>query len=146
MKWRRRVVIASLLGTGFLLGQLPPPTELKAAIERFKQDFQRGDFDRAVQLWTKDAKEIVPGKVLDRAGIRSTLQETFKSAIFDFRDEDQEYFPGGDTAVTTTRTLAFDDSGNQKAVIRYMTLWKKVDGRWRIYREICVPVAIRGTE
>jgi ketosteroid isomerase-like protein len=141
VKQGHAIGIASALGAGLVLGQLTPPVELQAALEKFKQEFQHGNLDRATELWTEDAREILPGAVLDRAGIRGTLESSYKAGISDFREEDREYFQGGDTIVETNRTVAYGDAGNPLAVVRYMTLWKKIGGRWRIHREIGIPVA-----
>jgi len=133
--------VAAALSATLVLAQAPPPADLEAAVDEFRQHLQRGDVDWAAELWTGDARELVPGAVLDRDDVRRALQDNLDAGLSDFREEDTEYFQGHDTVVTTSRTVVYSGEGNPVATTRYMTLWKRVDGRWRIHREIGIPVA-----
>jgi len=140
MMLRSAAILAMLSGAGLVLAQWAQPAELAASIERFRLHLQHADLDGIMALWTDDAKEISPGEVLGRREIRNSIAKSLHEGVADFREENKELFPGDGIAVETSRGIALDINGDTVAVVRYMTLWKKVDGRWRILREIGIPV------
>jgi len=131
---------AAVLAIGLAVAQVTAPAELQAAVEKFRHDYKRNDVDSAMELWTASAKEIAPGRVLDLAAIRDSVRNGHRAGVVDFREQDEEYFLGSDMIVKTCRHTTLGESGEVLSDTRYMTLWKKVDGRWRIHREIGIPV------
>jgi len=130
--------VAAVLAIGLAVAQVTAPVELQAAVEKFRHDYKRNDIDSAMELWT--AREIAPGRVLDLAAIRVSVRNGHRAGVVDFREQDEEYFLGSDMIVKTCRHMTLGESGEVLSDTRYMTLWKKVDGRWRIHREIGIPV------
>jgi hypothetical protein len=47
----------------------------------------------------------------------------------------QEMYPVGDMVCELGTAEAFTGSGTVLSANRYMTLWKKEDGKWRIHRD-----------
>ena len=96
-----------------------------------------------MQFWTSDAKAIGPGSVaVGATAIRASLEQSLNMGIHDLRHEDREVFGSGATVVEVTRSVLFDRSGKPVFTVRYMTLWQKSGGQWRIHREVAVPVSL----
>jgi uncharacterized protein (TIGR02246 family) len=139
--------IAAAVGISFAAipaaGQLKEAAEIAAVSEQWRLAWQRGDLDRVMQFWTPDAKVIGPGSVaVGTAAIRASLEQSLGMGIHDLRHEDREVFGGGDTVVEVTRSVLLDHSGKPVFALRYMNLWQKSGGQWRIHREIVVPVVV----
>jgi ketosteroid isomerase-like protein len=60
--------------------------------------------------------------------------------IRDLRHEERETYGRGDSVVEVTRSVALDADGKPMLTVRYMTLWQKSGGKWRIHRDFVVPV------
>jgi uncharacterized protein (TIGR02246 family) len=124
-----------------VLAQVKEAAEIEAVTQQYREAWQRGDLDRVMQFWTPDAKVIGPGGVASgTAVIRASLEQSQRMGIHDLRHEDREIHGGGDTVVEITRSVAFDSSGKPMLTVRYMTLWRKSGGQWRIHRDFVVPV------
>jgi uncharacterized protein (TIGR02246 family) len=137
--------IAAVLGISFaaipVLAQLNEAAEIEAVTQQYREAWQRGDLDRVMQFWTADAKAVGPGSVATgTAAIRASLEQSVNMGIYDLRHEDRETYGRGDMVVEVTRSMLFDRSGKPVLGIRYMTLWQKSGGQWRIHREFAVPV------
>ena len=135
--------VAAVLGiftTTQGMAQLKEGAEIEAVTEQYRQAYQRGDLDRVMTFWTPDAKAIGPGAVAAGAAIRASIEQSLKMGIYDLRHEDREIYGGGDTVVEVTRSVVLDRDGKVILTMRYMTLWQKSGGQWRIHREIAVPV------
>jgi hypothetical protein len=49
-------------------------------------------------------------------------------------------YGSGGTVVEVTRSVLYDNSGKPMFTVRYMTLWQNSAGRWRIHRQIAIPI------
>jgi uncharacterized protein (TIGR02246 family) len=137
--------IAAVLGISLaaipVLAQVNEAAEIEAVSQQYREAWQRGDLDRVMQFWTPDAKSIGPGGVATgTAAIRASLEQSVRMGIHDLRHEERETYGRGDTVVEVTRSVAFDSAGTPMLTVRYMTLWQKSGGQWRIHREFVVPV------
>src|ERR1035441_10879096 len=138
--------VAAVLGISFaalpVLAQLNEAAEIEAVRSEYRDAWQRGDLDRVMQFWTADAKAVGPGSVpTGTAAIRASLEQSVNMGIYDLRHEDRETYGRGDMVVEVTRSMLFDRSGKPVLSIRYMTLWQKSGGQWRIHREFAVPAS-----
>jgi uncharacterized protein (TIGR02246 family) len=114
--------------------------EIEAVSERYRQAWQRGDLDGVMQFWTPDAKSIGPGgAAIGTDAIRASLERSMSMGIHDLRHESREVYGGADTVVEVTRSVVYDQAGKALVTLRYMTLWRKADGRWRIHRDFVIP-------
>jgi uncharacterized protein (TIGR02246 family) len=137
--------IAAVLGISLaaipVLAQAKEAAEIEAVSQQYREAWQRGDLDGVMKFWTSDAKAIGPGGVATgTAAIRASLEQSLSMGIHDLRHEDREVYGRGDTVVEITRSVAFDSAGKAVLTIRYMTLWQKSGGQWRIHREFAIPV------
>jgi uncharacterized protein (TIGR02246 family) len=119
--------------------------EIEAVSERYRQAWQRGDLDGVMQFWTPDAKSIGPGgSAIGTDAIRASLERSMALGIHDLRHESREVYGGADTVVEVTRSVVYDRAGKALLTLRYMTLWRKADGRWRIHRDFVIPAGAPG--
>jgi uncharacterized protein (TIGR02246 family) len=119
-----------------------PEAEIRAAAEQLREAARQGDAERLTEMYTVDAQLILPGKtIVGRDAIRAHMKLAIAAGVRDFRNEEQEFFVGDGVVVEAGLVLFYDASGTRRNADRYMTLWKKVDGRWRIHRDMAVPVA-----
>jgi uncharacterized protein (TIGR02246 family) len=139
--------VAAVLGMSLgaipaVLGQVKEGAEIEAVSQQYREAWQRGDLDGVMQFWTADAKAIGPGSAASgTAAIRASLEQSVKMGIHDLRHEEREIYGGGDTVVEVTRSVVLDSAGKTMLTLRYMTLWQKSGGQWRIHREFVVPVS-----
>jgi uncharacterized protein (TIGR02246 family) len=137
--------IAAVLGISFaaipVLAQLNEAAEIAATSQQYREAWQRSDLDGVMKFWTTDAKVIGPsGVATGTAAIRASLEQSVHMGIHDLRHEERETYGSGDTVVEVTRSVALDGDGKAMLTVRYMTLWQKSGGQWRIHREFVVPV------
>jgi uncharacterized protein (TIGR02246 family) len=137
--------IVAVLGTSVaaipVLAQVNEAAEIETVTQQYREAWQRGNLDRVMQFWTPDAKAVGPGSVATgTAAIRASLEQSVNMGIYDLRHEDRETYGRGDTVIEVTRSMLFDRSGKPVLGIRYMTLWQKSGGQWRIHREFAIPV------
>ena len=137
--------IAAVLGISFaaipVLAQLNEAAEIEAVSQQYREAWQRGNLDRVMQFWTTDATAVGPGSVATgAAAIRASLEQSLAMGIHDLRHEDREIYGRGDMVVEVTRSVVLDRAGERILTLRYMTLWQKSGGQWRIHREFAIPV------
>jgi uncharacterized protein (TIGR02246 family) len=137
--------VAAVLGISFsaipVLAQLNEAAEIEAVTQQYREAYQRGDLDGVMRFWTPDAKVIGPSGVANgTAAIRASLEQSVSMGIRDLRHEERETYGRGDSVVEVTRSVALDADGKPMLTVRYMTLWQKSGGKWRIHRDFVVPV------
>jgi uncharacterized protein (TIGR02246 family) len=124
-----------------VLAQVKEAAEIEAVSQQYREAWQRGDLDRVMQFWTSDAKAIGPGTAASgTAAIRASLEQSKSMGIRDLRHEDREIYGHGEMVVEVTRSVVFDRDEKPMFTLRYMTLWQKSGGQWRIHRELVVPI------
>jgi uncharacterized protein (TIGR02246 family) len=134
-------VLGICIAANVAVAQRNAAAEIEGVTEQYRQAWQRGDIDRVMQFWTPEAKVIGPGfMAAGTAAIRASLERSVSMGIYDLRHEDREVYGSGDTVVEITRSMLYDHSGKAVVAIRYMTLWQKSEGQWRIHRELCIPI------
>ena len=120
----------------------PVSAGIQSSIAQLRAALRKGDVEGILQTYTPDSQLVMPGQVLmGRDAIRPTFEFLLGMGIRDIRCENQEFFNGAGTTVETGRTVLLDAAGIQLASNRYMTLWKKEGGQWRIHRDVVAPEA-----
>jgi len=140
---------AALLGLGLAalpaLGQHNEGAEIEAVSQQYREAWQRGDLDAVMNFWTEDAQSIGSGAIASgKAAIRASLEQSKAIGIYDLRHENREVYGTGGTVVEVTRSVLYDRSGKAILTMRYMTLWQKSGGQWRIHREFVLPAGAPG--
>ncbi len=134
------------VGLATLILALPLPAlaqgdkDLRAQITKLSQAWQTaynaGDAAALAALYTSDAKVMAPGaepvsgtaaiKAFFTADVANGAKNTLKL---------EDVVASGDVAIETGGWVAQDANGKHLDHGAYMTLYKKVDGGWKIYRD-----------
>ena len=134
-------VVALALAFPLTAAAQAPATDLRAQIEKVDKAFQAsyngGDAAAVAALYAEDAKVMAPGAAA--ASGRAAIQAAFAADIARGSKNaltTQEVFGGGDYAIAVggwVETAAADGAHRDHGT--YVTVYKKVGGDWKIYRD-----------
>lgn len=112
-------------------------TEIAAVNRAFEDAARKGDMDRLASLYTSDAMALPPdgplvkgrdhikqmwGTVAQQIGLKEVRLQTVDLQI------------AGETAYEVGEAALTLQAG--AAVVKYVVVWKKSDGQWRLHRDI----------
>jgi len=118
--------------------------EIWRAIADWNRDFEtalaRRDLETIGELFTEDvvSHEMLRPPIRGRQTMVDHLAYYLDMGNLRLESRTEEVYGNGDTAVEIGRTTAFLN-GAQVGGNRYMTLFKKVDGSWRLHRHVQTP-------
>jgi uncharacterized protein (TIGR02246 family) len=114
--------------------------DLRAQIEKADQAWQAaynaGDAAAVAGLYAEDAKVMAPGH--ETASGRAAIQDLFKQDLTQGAKNaltTGEVLSGGDYVIAMGGYVATAADGSHLDHGTYMTVYKKVDGAWKIYRD-----------
>lgn len=104
---------------------------------QFSALFVKGDSVGVANLYTKDAKFMDTGApaAVGRSAIQTTMAGFMKAGITKVDFKTVDVF-GCDSLVAEEGTLKLFIKDQQIADDKYIVLWKKEDGQWKIFRDI----------
>ena len=110
---------------------------IDAGNRAFVAAFLRGDAKAVSQLYSEDAQVIAPGAPVasGRDAIGAFWKKTIDSGVKDVRLDTLEVASSGDLASETGSVRLVAKDGTQSQA-RYVVVWKRVGGRWLLYRDI----------
>jgi uncharacterized protein (TIGR02246 family) len=131
------------LAAGLLVLPVRPAAadDVRAAVEAgnraFVTAFLAGDARAVAELYTDDARVVAPGSppAGGRAEIEAFWRGVIASGVKDVALTTASVEASGGLAVEdgTVRLVAADGTVNED---RYVVVWKRLDGRWRLHRDI----------
>ena len=97
-----------------------------------------GDSAALVNHYTVDGKIFAPNAPIasGRAGIASLVSEYIKFGIKEFRDETTAVYGTEDNLIEEGNYSMGDDKGNSIDKGKYLCVWRKIGGEWKIYADI----------
>ena len=103
----------------------------------FLKAFAAGDAKAVAELYTRDAKVIAPGAEIaaGRAAIEAHWAGAIASGVKVLRLQTTAVESDGALAVEDGTVLLADKDGKE-STSRYVVVWKREDGRWRLHRDI----------
>ena len=115
--------------------------EISAVNRRFEEAARKGDFEAIAALYTGDAIALPPDGPFVRG---RDIKQLWKTVINDMRLQDVKLDTtdldiAGDTACEVGEgklTLRSADGSPTAATVKYVVVWKKTDGQWRLHRDI----------
>lgn len=143
MGFKQFIIIAGF--SGFLaLGACSQPTavdytaEIEAANANFEEAFARGDVPALVALYTEDSVIMPPGmESVIGAEARTALWQGFMdSGIAGVELVTFEVSGEGNMAVERGQLTLFDADGNELGKAKYVVVWKKIEGVWKLHLDI----------
>ncbi len=112
--------------------------EIQAAEESFMATFKRGDAAGVAALYTTDA-QLLPTHsdfVTGAEAIRAFWQGAMDMGIKEAKLETVEAEGHGDTAIEVGKYTLLAEGGQVADAGKYMVIWRKVDGVWKLHRDI----------
>ena len=111
---------------------------IEAANDVFMATFNRGDAAGLAALYTEDGQLMPPnaGFMTGREAVQG-----FWQAVMDMGVEKAAIITGevegfGDTAIEVSRFRLFGGGEQELEQGKFIVIWKKVDGQWRLHRDI----------
>ena len=113
-----------------------------AAIEKANKAFmaavQRGDTTALSNMYTANAKALPPnsGAVSGRADIGALWGSAFASGVGALELKSTEVETHGDTAIEVGTVQILDKGGASIGRGKYVVVWKRENGAWKLHRDI----------
>ena len=110
---------------------------IAAVYDEWKSAVRRRDAQAISLLYTADGTVVTPVRpsTRGRQSIMELNQFYFDSGVASIEVHTQEMYPVGDMVCELGTAESFTGSGKVLSTNRYMTLWKKEDGKWRVHRD-----------
>jgi uncharacterized protein (TIGR02246 family) len=114
--------------------------EVRKAVEAgnaaFVAAFEGGDADAIGRLYTADAKVIAPGSPI--ASGRAAIAAHWKAGMAGVKNvalQTHDVGTAGDLAYEDG-TVTIVSTAGEKTVARYLVVWKREGGEWKLHRDI----------
>lgn len=103
----------------------------------FQEAFENSDSLRLANLFTSDGKMMMPGSpsIVGRAAITSTVAAFMKMKVIR-KAKTIEVWGNEDLLVEEGTASLFDQKGTELDHAKYLVIWKKEDGAWKIFRDM----------
>lgn len=138
MRTRHGLVVVALICAGLLGARPARADDAREAIESanasFAAAFERGDFAAVAALYTEDGALIPPEGAIVRG--RPAIEAFWKGSGADTVElVTSEVESSGDLAYEVgTARLGSAEHGSTE--VQYVVVWKRVNGAWRLHRDI----------
>ena len=136
------VLALTLVLAGCAAEKKESATEVRAAIDaanhEFMDAFSRGDAARIATSYAEDAQIYPPAlpPVSGRADIEKTWRGVLALPVKEMRLETAEVQAFGDDATEVGRYALVGNDGRELDAGKYIVLWKRGAGGWKIHRDI----------
>jgi len=117
-------------------------SELKAAIEAandvFMAAFNRGDAAGLAALYTEDGQMLPPnaGLMTGRPAVQAFWQAVMDMGVKSALIITGEVEDHGETAIEISRFKLFAEGDQELDQGKFIVIWKRVDGQWKLHRDI----------
>jgi uncharacterized protein (TIGR02246 family) len=113
---------------------------IAAVYEEWKDAIRRRDAEAISLLYTADGMVVTPAgpPASGRPALVKLNQFYFDFGLVSVDIHTQEMYAVGDMVCELGTAEAFTATGRAMSNQRYMTLWKKQDGKWRVHRDFLV--------
>ena len=112
--------------------------EIAVADDNFMAIFGDGDATALAELYTEDAQLLPPNSdfVIGKEAIRAFWQSIMDMGIKAVKLEIIEVAGHGDTAIEMSRFTLEDKLGQALDKGKYIVVWKREGGQWKLHRDI----------
>ncbi|PYN13302.1 MAG: DUF4440 domain-containing protein [Candidatus Rokuibacteriota bacterium] len=112
-------------------------SEIAAVNRQFEDAARKADLDRLASLYTPDAMALPPDGPIVKG--RDSIKQMWGSVaqqmgLKDVRLSTLDFEQAGDTGYEVGEATLTLSGGT--AVVKFVVVWKKVDGQWRLHRDI----------
>ncbi|MBS9522796.1 SgcJ/EcaC family oxidoreductase [Litoribacter alkaliphilus] len=106
--------------------------------ELFMETFRKGDAQGIGNLYTEEG-QVLPQNGMTAKG-RNAISEFWKGAmntgIKSIEMNLEEVERHGDTAIEVSNAKLFDENNQLIDQVKYIVIWKKENGEWKLHRDI----------
>jgi uncharacterized protein (TIGR02246 family) len=111
--------------------------EIASVNQQFEDAARKGDLDRLASLYTADAIALPPDGAMVKG--RDAIKQMWgtiaqQMGLKDVRLNTLDLQTSGETAYEVGEAALTLANGN--AAVKYVVVWKRVDGQWRLHRDI----------
>lgn len=112
--------------------------EIEAANSEFMALVSKGDSVGLANYYAIDAKLMEPNApaVVGRANIQTSMAGIIKSGVSKADLRTIDVWGAGDLLAEEGELTLFDKEGTQLDKGKYIVLWKKEDGKWKLFRDL----------
>ncbi len=112
--------------------------QIAAANEVFMATYKRGDAAGVAALYTENGQVLPPDGdfVTSREALRKYWQAALDQGIKESRLEIIEVEGHGDTAIEVSRYTLIGEGGRVLGKGKYIVIWKRQAGQWKLHRDI----------
>ena len=112
-------------------------SEIATVNRQFEDAARKGDLERLASLYTRDAIALPPDSPMVKG--RDSIKEMWGTiaqqiGLKDVRLNTIDLDVSGDTAYEVGEASLTVANGS--AAVKFVVVWKKVDGQWRLHRDI----------
>jgi ketosteroid isomerase-like protein len=141
MSTRFRVILVSTFLAALILPVLAfasPKTDILASTREWEAKLEAGDAAGIAALYAEDAQLLPPNMAIvnGRASIQQFWQGAIDAGMKHGKLELVELHGSGDTMTEVGRYVISDGNGKTLETGKYTVIWKKVKGRWSLYRDM----------
>jgi uncharacterized protein (TIGR02246 family) len=106
--------------------------------QTFMETFRRGDAAGMADLYTESGQLLPPngGIVQGSQAIAGFWAGVMEMGITELDMRVGEVEQHGDTAIEVSSAALLAGDGNVADEIKYIVIWKREDGRWKLHRDI----------
>ena len=131
------ILVFVLLATGCTQAPQTDLEGLKGMRDAFQSAWDSKDPAAVASIYTEDAAVLVPNSetISGRAAIEAFWGEYFAAGIGG-EGQNTEVYALGDVGYTVGTFTATDAGGATISEGKYVEIWRHVDGKWRLHRNI----------
>jgi uncharacterized protein (TIGR02246 family) len=137
-EWLRSSGTGEIIDPTSHAGELPMSlSEISAVNRQFEDAARKGDLDRLAALYTTDAIALPPDGPLVKG--RDAIKQMWSTVaqqvgLKDVRLATLDFEQAGDTGYEVGEATLTTSGGT--AVAKFVVVWKKIGGQWRLHRDI----------
>jgi uncharacterized protein (TIGR02246 family) len=111
--------------------------QIEEANSQFAEAFAKGEADRIADLYVEEGKLLPPNSevVSGRKEIRAFWSKAMESGVKAVTLKSSEVGAHGDTALEMGNYTLFGKDAKEIDRGKYLVVWKRDHGRWRLYRD-----------
>jgi uncharacterized protein (TIGR02246 family) len=117
------------------------PAGLAAAQRALADALERRDPAAMAEIYARDAVSVVPGilPLRGRRAIQDAAEQLLEQGVVRIETRSTEQYVVGDKVCELGRATFWTASQRAAARVRFMTLWIREGGQWRIHRDYVTP-------
>lgn len=134
--------VSVLLAVAIAMPRVQGAEDIQSQIESANAEFMRayaaGNAVKLAARYTEDGQLLPPGMppVTGHAAIEAYWKASFEAGAAKAILSTTEVEQHGDTAIETGNAEILDAQGNRLDAAKYIVIWKRVGGVWKMHRDI----------